>query len=508
MGNHTHTEECMNYSVYDEQGNTFQKNSLWRQPKYAHLTVNNLDTMVTMSTLFEHLKNHMQNFIENIYGLKLLEMEIPQSDAARQDSNSTLQERVDRRLVPRGILMYNIDINSDKLHEIATMSEQELSCRGIQYGILSVSERDRRIPCPKPGYSWSRDFNFSLVSLPRWTNFVGTFSVIVDTHQQATEIAKLIKATFPLSKNTAIYARKLIKEPKGDFIPCPYELEAVIPDRIITILKKLTGLTDIVELLRFLQKHSDKTIAMPIDGGDRTRKMVCKYGTDVLLHSTSIDTDSYKQDGRTHVYVVKWEFIVHYMELHSFKVQATYKEPNIFNKNIRYEYYKENPEKFTPKNAEPLPPIGVTITPFSQEINGTTISEQWDFKYSDEDEVRITDGNILKDRYMRLSFDDLVSSEYTREYMHMILDDPRFLDRSRYLNIEVQRIDSASIADYKHKPGNDYEIEIDYEKKEIRDKLSKPGDTVTTALYINKKWLNDWLIEKGVKAQKNMSEYN
>ena len=508
MGNHTHTEECMNYSVYDEQGNTFQKNNLWREPKYAHLTVNNLDTMVTMSTVFEHLKNHMQNFIENIYGLKLLEMEIPQSDAARQDSNSTLQERVDRRLVPRGIMMYNVDVNADKLHEIASMTEAELSCRNMTYGILSVAEKDRRVPCPRPGYSWSRDFNFSLVSLPRWTNMVTTFSVIVGTHQQATEIAKLIRATFPMSKNTAVYARKFIKEPKGDFIPIPYELEAVIPDRIIKILKKLTGLNDIVELLRFLQKHSDKTIAMPIDGGDKTRKMVCKYGTDILLNTTSIDVDSYKQDGRTHVYVVKWEFVVHYLELHAFKVQATYKEPNIFNKNIRYEYYKENPEKFAPANAEPLPPVAVTITPFSQEINGTTIAEQWDFKYAPEDEVKELDGNVLKSRYMRLSFDDLVASEYARNFMHMALDDPRFLDRSKYFNIEVQRLNSESIRDYKHQPGNDYEIEIDYDKKEIRDKLSKSGDTVTVAVYVNKKRLNDWLIEQGIKTPKNMSEYN
>ena len=501
--------------LLDPRNNPFQKGNLWREPKYAYLNVANNETQYTFASIFENIKTHMFNVFPRVYGVPISRIDIPESDGAKQATKNTLQDKVDKRLHGYGILRANIDLSSERLLNISKMNDNNYIVSNLRYGILNIHLKNDWKTCPEDAYDWSADMNFSLVGLPRLANALFTFTVVTDTKTKAIELQKRLWSDFPIGRNQPIFFNKKVDYPGADPLILSYRHEAIIPDEIKHFLQDLTKTNDQFELCRFLQKFAQDKVAIPIDGGDRTKKLVFSYSDDIVLNTTSIEYDRWLGERNMTLYAVKWEFIAHYVEFHTFRLQSRLKEPNVYNPSIDWDIYKESQEFKDNAKTNHITATPVNISPFSQEISGTTIFEQTEWKYLDEDVyeytvVEVVDNKkqIITKEGVRIPMKELTNDIVMNKYIEYILTDFHILDRVRYFNIEIQRTSMKRLDNYPLTPGNDILIEIDYDGRWINDLISKPGDKIVMAVYINHKHYNDWCIKNGFRQEKNLSEYN
>lgn len=476
-------------------------NTKWKMFRYENESALNTNTFHTFDNVFTHIKHYMEYQTEQLTGVTLLDVEIPQRDPAKIRKEQSPRELLSKSVLPRGIALFNPEGYIDPAVGIPTMTDLSRIGGGMTYAILNVRSVE---PENHPDlFNWAKDISFTLNANPKWSSFTFTFNILVSDRPQAHEIYRIMKMAYPLNELHYIYAEKRKHSQYGMPEIIPYTVEAMIPPKIVNLMKK-TFRIPVTEkentkysydLLRILQGFSDNRIEYKVNGADRSFDFFTTYATPICLIPNDISfIDS--QTNQLSYTGVHLEFNVMYLDLSMFRLNASllYLNP-------------DNPDNQV-KGEQDLP---VYTAPVSERIGALTVFNREEFQYEDSDrkvEIVNVPGTMIEERhtFMEVSlWDFILESDHFLEYV-------QWLDKRRdthvfteYFQAEIKRGKVIDGARHETIVGTDKGITIDYTTMTFQDRFGEADMHMYIVYYLNKEHFQVWKEEMGYTHRKNLS---
>lgn len=495
-----------NIGNYKIDGKPLVNKDFYRRTPYQSYVVYNKNLAYTWDSLIGNMKSYLQHIINNVLGIDIPEIELINSDPSYQRTHKTGWDLIKMSQLPRGVLLDNYSVSKDNL-VVEPNNEQAIKYNSAQrFKIIEFNMKDLERTCPFKPYDWFDDFNFCITSSIKRSTSSIFFTLLFNTRPETVDAAKLLKLFYPLKSIKPVYALEKLNPRTGEYDIVPYYLRAEIPDEIIIYLKKLFKIDDDQKLCELLQKYSDLKINYTVDGATRKRIFSVEYPLELTLVTEDIDDGNVTPDNNTKVYGVKIEFSVNYIEFPIWQISTNANEINLCNPDLYV--HMAPPEK--PETVY----LEIPNLKFHQEINGTVMYESYEIEYSEEDQQFYpNDENPLiidKVNYdLKVPIKDITNDIALNRYIDFVLNDPKILNISVYLNIEVKRLIPAQMEklgyDTNH-IGTDPYIEVDYNEKVIFDTKSKVGDHICVAVFVNKEYFNRWKIDNGYAPKYNLTD--
>ena len=495
-----------NIGNYKIDGQKLYNKDFYRRTPYQSYVAYNRNLAYTWDSLIGNIKSYLQNIINNVLGIDIPEIELINSDPSYQRTHKTGWDLIKMSQLPRGVLLDNYSVSKDNL-VVEPNNEQAIKYNSAQrFKIMEFNLKDLERTELNESYDWFDDFNFCITSSIKRSTSSVFFTLLCNTRPEVVDIAKLLRLFYPPKSIKPVYAEEKLNKKTGEFDIVPYYLRAEIPNEIIVYLKNLFKVEKDEDLLVILQKYSDLKVNYTVDGAIRKRIFSVEYPLEITLVTEDIDDGNVIVDNNTKVFGVKIEFSVNYIEFPIWQISTNANEINYCNPDL---YVKMAP----PEKLETVY-LEIPNLKFHQELHGTTMYESYEIEYSDEDMMfypneenpEIIDRTLYD---LKVPIKDITNDIALNRYIDFVLNDPKILNISLYLNLEVKRLTLAKMEELGYDAshiGTDPEIIVDYNEKVIFDTGSKVNDHICVAVFVNKEYFNRWKIEHGYAPKYNLTD--
>lgn len=477
----------------------------WKQFKYQNIVSLNNNTLHTFGSVYSKLEEYLTNLVNRFSDLDLKEVEHPNRDISYQKIYDSNKVMVDRTILPRAVMLFNLDVNMESDYKIPTQHRFTWldSSRVMELFDIKYSHDDVDV-------DWLRDTTINMVGSIQESLATVFYTVLTNSQAAHIELVRKMKMIFPDEGWMPIYHHEFRDKKTNRVIEVPYTVEYSIPRDIIEKLKIILKINSDEHLARFLKKYSYNKITYKVSGEEQSYEFYVDLMSIIKIKCNSIEDGVYSQENRVTTYACKLEFTVRYIDFSVYKLSILGYILNILNKDNYYkEYEGEDGTSFaTPIYVRELP----------NDIKGTTEFNTYEFQYIDEDfktfYIDEETGEFTSPKFPRakevkygvLPMCNISDNGMVNEYIEYITDeygsDP--LELENYVNIFLtsKKVrENESIISNK----NMLNIENSFLTKEIIDKESRSGDSVYISIYLNMKHFNEWKIEMGYNSVENLS---
>lgn len=480
-----------------------KKHNLYQMCEFQNIGFINTRTFHTFDMVFGNFKNHMTNVVERMMKIKFKAVENPKADADAQRKKLSPKEMLGSSYLPRAIVNYNIDINTDPLVDIR-QQQQALYTRSN--GAFTISNIRQKRLGKEVGeiYSYMRDIDFSIFATPKLSTCYMFYTIMVNEAPLAYEIARQLKYHFPLRVTNEWFASITNKTPYGSPDIVPYRIESLIPNELIEELLDVFELphnnSGKETLIKILDRHSQNRMYWKVDASTGEDTFACTYASPMWVTCTNIDVADVPIEN-LNTYVIRVEFQVDWFDLTTFKLSGSLLR---INKDCE-ELQVEN-QTFPEGSQTAFLPVPIAY--FEEEINGTTIWDTYSLRYTEDDvyvDKMLLNGRFKELTYIKFTMSEVTMEPHLNEYIKEILKGKCKFNHDRYFNVAVKR--HKLYKDSYKVYGTDPDIELDYANDTIKDFRSNVDDDVWVTVYINKPHYHQWLIEKGYNPTPNYSTF-
>lgn len=454
----------------------------------------------TFDKAFGIVVEHMNNMVRRYTDIELREVEIPQKSAVAQRNATNVKGELLRSILPRAVALYNLEDGIDEILEIPNTSQMHRLLGGPAVCLFSIKKKNHKYK--HEGYYWGRDIDVTLIASPNHTSFMFYYSILVSERAMALELLKRFKFLFPNGVIKPIFAEIFENDGEEPIIK-PYTLEAIIPDKLIEILKSTFGITDTgtdgdLELLKIIQEYSNDQVDYISDGTKRERAFSIKYSTHMNLRPTSIELIQRDYDNIS-THGIKLGFTVDYIEFPAYNLVRSLEELNPDSKMLSLEEHMKNHQNDFVAGSE------VYIAAFSENIDGLTILSKAKLTYDETDMIKVDLGNGKFKNIAKLDIVETVSeTPLHKEYFNFIYDCYPDSEVDKLIKVEAKRVERNRKT--LQEVGN--ETGFAFADGVLQDDLAEVGKSIYVAIYVNKKHMNDWMEAKGWRQESNLTAYN
>lgn len=469
----------------------------YRMIKNENMGAYNLNTFFTFDDVFEIVSKYLKWKTEAYLNRELKNMEYPDRDKTHQLLNSSDKQLADKTILPRGILMYEINPMDDELVDIPTLNTHFDMNNGLTMELFGIrkSRLDSNVIKELDVY---RDIDVSLYGNLTFTSALLFFTVLVDNRIEAIELQKQFKINFPIDNLHDIY-KMIVKtdDTNGntdntgvateEIELIPNSIKTVVPNEIIDKLKLTFGLETIPEtdntLEDILKHYSYSFITREVYGATRSPVWTTTYSCVPILVPKSIQMSNNVRNMKE-TSAVKIEFQLSYIEINGFKLKTKYKVLSSENKNNFIEN-KVSDRDFS---------FGVETLKLSPNLGNCVRTFELKLSYEKED---------MKNNEMVLYLPDIVDSrdKYLGKFMRY-LQTSVIEEDSKFYKVIVKHASAQSIDTTINSSDGTY---FSYDDLCVYDSRSKVDDKIYVVFYINNELYRKWKIDMGYEDRGNLS---
>lgn len=477
--------------------------SRYRMVKNENFGAYNNNTFFTFDHMFSLISKYLIRKTEIYLGRKLKGVEYPDRDTTHQFSQSTDKQLADKTIMPRAIVMYDINPSEDDIVDIPSLKTHFEMNNGITMEMQSIRRHrlDKNVLAHLDHY---RDIDVSLYGNMSHTTASIFYTVLMDNKVEAIELQKLFMSDFPLNVIHDVYKTIVrtddvtgktdnTKTHTHELELIEYKTKAVIPTEIINNLKEVFDIPlddpngDVI-LKDIIDTYTYEGMRMEVDGSTRKPIWTTKYSVIPILVPTSMVKSNNVKD-MSNTSAVRIEFMLSYIEIKAFKLGTKYKVLSPDNPNNIIENIKNRPDMFTGT-------ANLNVLKVSPEIDNC--SRLWDLKISYES----NDFNSA-DSTMEVYIPDLIVArdKYFGKYMEY-LQNSLVEEDSKLYKIIVKHASNQSIdTDINTSEGTYYS----YDTLSIYDTKSEVDQSIYIIAYVDMTEYRKWKVKMGYEDRGNLS---
>lgn len=475
----------------------------YRMVKNENFGAYNNNTFFTFDHIFDCISNYLNMKTEMYLGRKLKGVEYPDRDVKHQLSQSTDSQLADKNVMPRSILMYDINPSESDIVDIPSLRTHFEMNNGITMEMQSIRRHklDGNIIRALDHY---RDIDVSLYGNMSHTTVSLFYTVLMDNKIEAIELQKLFMSDFPLNVLHDVYKTVIrtddITGKEDNTRIHTHELElvehktkAVIPLEIINYMKEVFSI-DINDtegdkkLQSIINTYTYQGMRMEVDGSTRKPVWTTNYSVIPVLVPTSISKSNNVKD-MSNTSAVRIEFMLTYIEIKAFKLGTKYKVLSAENKNNIIEHKEHEPDRFAGY-------ANVNVLKVSPEIDNCI--RVWDLKIAYEE----ADYNAIEGS-MEVHIPELIESKdkYFGKYMKYLQNSMSEEDSKLYKIIVKHASNQSSDVDVNTSSGTYYS----YDTLTIYDSVSEVEQYIYIIGYVDMTEYRKWKIKMGYEEVGNLS---
>ncbi|MGL5715466.1 MAG: hypothetical protein ACRCX2_20775 [Paraclostridium sp.] len=476
--------------------------SKYRKVINENLGFYNLNTFYTFDNVFDTINKYLRYKTESFLGRSLIEVELPDRARSNQDITDSDLKKTKKNILPRAILMYDINPNDEDLVEIPTLKTHFAMNNGMVMELESIrrSKLDTNIIRE---FDFFRDIDVTVCGNITYTSALLYYTILLDNKIESIELMKQFKRNFPIQQLHDVYryivttddvTGKINNSGKitDEIELIPHTLKTVIPNDIIDKLKEVFEIDQLedsdVVLEELMKKYSFNGLGREIDGSTRESIWFTRYQHVPILVPTSIERNDNVKD-MSSTSAVRIEFQLNYIEVSAYKLTTKLKVLS-----------PENPNNLLENNidhtkANVISPL--RIIPRVDEIEGCVEHFSLELQYDDTD--------INESGIMQLNLIDFVEErdKYFPKYMKWLEDSMIVDDESRY-RVLIKHASNQTPDPEPDKSSNG--CYYSYDDFSLYDDKSKTDDRVFVIVYVDMKLYVDWKRQHGFIERNNLSE--
>lgn len=475
-------------------------NEKYRIIKNENIGEPNLNSFFTFDNVFEITSRYLRWKTESFLNRELVSIEYPDRDKTHQLLNESDKVLSNKNILPRAILMYEMNPMDEDLVNIPTLNTHFDINNGMTAELFAI-RKSRLSSNIIQHLDVYRDIDVGLYGHIGFTSALIFYTVLLDNRVEAIELQKQLKMNFPMDTLHDMYRHVVrtndttgktdntnLNTSKIELIP--HSLKTVVPDSIIEYLKDAFGLSDSPDsdgdLETILKAYSYNYITREVDGSSRKVTWTTTYKCIPILVPKSIQT-SHNVRGMKETSAVRIEFQLSYIEIKTYKLRAKYKVLSYENES---NYIENRPY-------------------ISGEAHGVIKAETLKLLPNIGDCVRVHDLQLayekedLNSGEMQLYLPDIINSrdQYLGKYMEYLSDSTKEEDHLHYRVVIKHGSNQTVDVDTESSTGTYFS----YDDLSIYDTISKVDEKIFVVIYLNNTLYKEWKIKMGFEEIGNMS---
>lgn len=470
----------------------------YRVDKNENLGSYNLNTFFTFDNVFDVVANYLKYKTESFLGRPLLDIEFPDRDKTHQLINSSDKQLADKTVLPRAIMLYEMNPMDDELVDIPTLNTHFDMNNGLVMELFGI-RKSRLSSSVIKELDVYRDIDVSLFGNMSFTSALIFFTVLVDNRVEAIELQKQFKTNFPIENLHDIY--KFVVN-TDDTSGCennsgvrtreleliPHSFKTVIPDDIVEKLKESFSIKDRPNsdnlLESILKTYSYNYITREVDGSSQKAIWTTTYSCIPIIVPKNIQNSNNVKNMKE-TSAVRIEFQLSYIEIKAYKLRTKYKVLSA-----------ENPSNYIENvNVESrLPSIGVETLKVAPILGDCSRYADLKLAYESED---------FKNNEMSIYIPDLLETrdKYLPKYIKYLSESTIEEDHKFYKIIVKHASNQTADVNVESSNGTYYS----YDDLCIYDNISNIGDKIYLIVYINNEEYKKWKFKMGFEDIGNLS---